>query len=459
MSRALEHLRRRVDGQVLVGASPGYEAARRVYNGMIDKLPKVIVLCSSTSDVQATVWFARETGYEIAIRGSGHNVAGFGTVDGGVLAILSPMHDVSVDPVALRATAQGGATWRAFDLATQAFGLATTGGIVHDTGIAGLTLGGGLGWLMGSAGLTCDNLMGAEVVLADGSLISVNDETHPDLMWALRGGGGNFGVVTSFKYRLHSVPAVRAGSLRYTLDQAPDVLAAVSAFGTSCPDRVTASPALVDSPRQGKHMSLDVCSLESADRTRAILSQITAGVAPLESTVTERSYADWQLMSSDPYRRGLRSYWKSLSLQTLTGATIDALVRFFASVPSKRTLVTIDHVHGEAGRIGPTATAYGLRVPYVVLLNSNWQDPADDERNIAWTRSAYSCLASQESSRASYVNYLDSDDSARVTQAYGDNLPRLEHVKARYDPDNLFRVNHNIQPMVATAAPHAASLP
>jgi hypothetical protein len=414
---------------------------------MIDKRPDVIVLCASNTDVREAVSYARDRSALLAVRGSGHNVAGLGAIDGNVLAILATMRGVWVDPAKRRARAQAGATWGIFDHETQFYGLATTGGIVHDTGISGLTLGGGLGWLMGQHGLTCDNLVSADIVLSDGSFIQADDASHPDLMWALRGGGGNFGVVTAFDYRLHPVGTLQAGSLRYSLRDASSALAAFADFAETCPDAVTMSPALLRKPTSEPHLSIDVCSLLPDATTRRTLQPLLAAAPPRELTLAAIDYCSWQTYSSDPYRRGLRSYWKSLTLNCLSAAAIDILVHSFDNAPSPHTLITLDHVHGQAARLDANATAYGARDPFVVLINSNWESQAEDTPNVSWTRELYDALVNHCADQAhAYINYLDADDTDRVGAIYGANLARLSRIKADYDPDNFFQVNHNIRP-------------
>jgi FAD/FMN-containing dehydrogenase len=444
---SLQKLRSNVDGRVLTAGDTEYDAARRVYNGMIDKRPGVIVRCSGVCDVREAVLYARSNNLRLAVRGSGHNVAGLGTIDGHVLALLSSMDGVRVNPGHRRARAAAGATWRILDRETQVFGLATTGGIVHDTGIAGLTLGGGLGWLMGKLGLTCDNLTAVDLVTADAAVVVADDVSHPDLMWALRGGGGNFGIVTSFEYRLHPVGPVSAGSIRIALSNARAALSGFADFAIDCPDEITVSPALYHTDAFGRHLSLDYCSLLEPDDTRRALRKLSSSVAVLEMTLERKAYCDWQLVMSDPYRRGRRSYWKSVSLQRLTGEIIDELVAGCEQTPSDHTLITIDHLHGQAARVDPNATAYGLRLPFVVLINTNWTHEADDRENISWARELFDRLESKTTEpRSAYVNYLGVDDSHRLRDVYQTNLDRLQRLKADYDPDNFFSVNHNITP-------------
>ncbi len=443
--RLLDSLRRRVDGSVVTPSSPDYDELRRVYNGMIDCRPAVLVVCHSPSDVQATIQFANSAQLPLAIRGSGHNVGGLGTIDDGVVAIMG-MKDIAVDSPARRARVGAGATWGELDAATHPYALATTGGIVHDTGVSGLTLGGGLGWLMGVAGLACDNLIAADIVFADASAAHIDDASHPDLLWALRGGGGNFGVVTSLEFRLHPVPVVCAGSIRISLRYAAEALSAFSTFASACPDWLTVSPALLSREPFGAHLSFDLCSLRDESVTRRLLAPLLA-VGVLESTVRSQPYPSWQLRMSDPYRRGRRSYWKSVSLRHLTDDVVHAITSSFAAAPSPHTLITIDHVHGRALRVGPADTAYGVRLPFVLLINSNWDVGEDDHANMVWTRSLFTEITSaDETAHPAYVNYLDRDDRQRIAPSYGGTLRRLREVKDEYDPHNVFRRNYNVLP-------------
>lgn len=438
-----------LEGRVVLPGTDDYEAARRVYNGLIDKRPDVIAFCDGVEDVRRTVLFAREHDQLLAIRGSGHNVAGLGTIEGNILAVLTEMRGVRVDPTSRLARVGAGATWGHVDRECQAFGLATTGGIVHDTGVAGLTLGGGLGWLMGVAGLTCDNLTAVDIVLADGTVVCADDDSDPDLMWALRGGGGNFGVVTSFEYRLHEVGEVQAGSLRFPLSNAVAALNVYASFAEECPDAITVSPSLMTNESLGPHVSLDVCSLLGAAETDARTAAFNALSGLAASSVRPMTYCDWQKSMRDPYRRGRRSYWKSLSMASLSRGVIEALVAGLDTAPSPHALITVDHVHGLAQRVSAGATAYGERLPFVVLINANWDDPKADRANVDWARELFSAIVEISDSTTAYINYLDSDDSDRLASAYGTNWERLRRIKTTCDPSNFFRVNQNILPITA----------
>jgi FAD binding domain/Berberine and berberine like len=454
-TRSLELLQRQVGASVVTPASPTYDQLRRVYNGMIDCRPSVMVLCHSRADVQATVRYANDAGLPLAIRGSGHNVAGLGTLDDGVVAIMA-MRDIAVDSHTRRATVGAGATWGELDAATHSLALATTGGIVHDTGVSGLTLGGGLGWLMGVAGLACDNLLAVHIVFADASTTHVDDASHPDLMWALRGGGGNFGAVTSLEFSLLPVSTVYAGSIRVSLSRATEALLAFAAFAADCPDWLTVSPALLVKQPFGAHLSFDLCSVGDEQQTIEAVAPLAVGEGLLESTIRRQPYPAWQRTMSDPYRRGRRSYWKSVSLDRLTEDVVRAIVRSFEVVPSPHTLITIDHVHGRALRVAPADTAYGVRRPFVLLINSNWGGASEDRANTGWTRTLFSDISKQyDIGGPAYVNYLDRDDGARIAESYGGNLTRLTQVKNTYDPHNVFRQNYNVRPGVVPATESA----
>lgn len=443
--RIIRSLRQRILGEVLVAGDNEYDSARRVYNGMVDRRPFAIIRCRELDDIRCGLEFARANELLLAVRGGGHSVAGFSTVDSGIVLDLSLMNTVRIESAARTVTCGPGATWGDFDSGAGRFGLATTGGIVPDTGVAGLTLGGGLGWLMGLHALACDNLRGVEVVTADGRVVTAGYEDNPDLFWALRGGGGNFGIVTSFTFDVHPVSRVVAGSLRVPLPKALEALDWYQAWGPSCPDWLTISPALINTARFGPHLSLDLCAV-TPSRSSLIESMLPVNLG-FHSSIAEREYVEWQADLRDPYRRGRRSYWKSLSAKGLSIETLKTLVAAFSNAPSKHTMITIDHVHGAAARVAADATAYGARAaPYVLLLNSIWESPDADAKNIAWTRSLFDTLTDARDGASAYVNYLDADDQGRLHSAYM-HLQRLRAIKSKYDPDNVFRLNQNISPI------------
>jgi FAD/FMN-containing dehydrogenase len=445
--RALSH---RLDGRVILPTDDGYDAARRVWNGMIDRRPAAIVRCGSRADVVASVNLARERGLLLAVRGGGHSAAGHGVCDGGLVLDLSAMRTIEVDPVARTARAGPGLTWGVFDAATQAFGLATTGGVVSTTGIAGLTLGGGLGWLMRRHGLTCDNLLAAEVVTAAGEVVRASTEKHPDLFWALRGGGGNFGVVTSLTYRLHEVgPAVLAGLLVYPRPRAREALRRYRDLVADAPEELAAYAALGSTAEGEPAVILVLFHGGPAAAGERLVDHFRSACPPGADLVARRPYLEFQSMLDATQPAGKRVYWRSTFLRGLPDAALDELVALTEAMPSPYAVAIIERYGGVVARVPADATAYPHRdADHLLNVISLWDDPAWDQGNIAWVRETWSRMAPFGEART-YVNFLGDEDEGRVRAAYGPNHARLAAVKARYDPGNLFRVNHNIPPSAA----------
>jgi FAD/FMN-containing dehydrogenase len=441
---AVRALRASLRGDVLSPDSGGYDAARRVWNGMIDKRPALIARCAGVADVLAAVTFARTHGLPVAVRGGGHNVAGHAVCDGGLVIDLSRMKDIRVDPAARTARAEPGVTWGEFDRATQAFGLATTGGTAPSTGIAGLTLGGGLGWLMRRHGLTCDNLVAAEVVTADGRLLTASAEEHTDVFWGLRGGGGNFGVVTAFTYRLHPVATVLAGMVLHPLAQAAAVLRFYREFVRKAPDELTTAAALFTPPGGEPVVALIPCYCGDPADGERVLAPLRAFGSPLGDSVRPMAYCEVQAMLEA--EAGLQQYWKANFYRDLPDDLIAALVARFAVVPSPLSAVAILHLGGAAGRVEPEATAFAHRASgFDLHITSTWADPAEAGPNVAWTR-ALSDALQPFALAETYVNFLGEEGIDRVRAAYGANYDRLVALKQYYDPTNLFRFNQNIRP-------------
>ncbi|MDQ3946259.1 MAG: FAD-binding oxidoreductase [Actinomycetota bacterium] len=442
-------LRASFSGALLSPGEAGYDESRRLHNGMIDKRPGLIARCLTTADVADAVNLGRDLGVEIAVRGGGHSAAGKATTDGGLMIDLAPMKGIHVDPRARTARAQPGVTWAEFNRVTGLHGLATTGGVVSSTGIAGLTLGGGLGYLMGAFGLTVDNLVSAEVVTAFGRVVTASTDENPDLFWALRGGSGNFGVVTSFEYRLHPVATVLGGLLVHPFGIAGDVVNFYRQFTGDAPDEVGVGLGLVHAPDGSGEpvVALPMCHA-SADlaRAEADLKPLRTFGPPVMDTVGAVPYPAVNTMLDDGFPRGALNYWKSAFLTDLTADAGAAMVEAFAQAPSPMTCIVIDHLHGQAARVAATATAFPHRQPgYSVFILTQWADPADTDANMAWTRETFDALRPYTSERR-YVNYLSADDGDAVRGAYGVNYNRLVEVKRRYDPGNLFRLNQNIDP-------------
>jgi FAD/FMN-containing dehydrogenase len=458
--QALDELGARLSGVVLGASDPGLLAVREGFNAMHAGRPDVTVSCSGTGDVVEAVRFARTQRLTVAVRGGGHSIAGLSAIDGGMLIDLSPMNGVSVDPERRVAHVGGGAIWSEVDEATQAHGLVTPGGVVSDTGVAGLTLGGGYGWLRRKFGLSCDNLVEAEVVCADGEVRTASADSHPDLFWALRGGGGNFGIVTSFTFRLHELgPEVAFAATFYPLEELAEVLGGWRDFVTRAPNEVTSAcvtitfPANPDMP-EAVH-----------DRPCAIIGGVYAGAADegmdLMRPLRELGTPLFDMSGPTPYigvqtgfdplfpRGELRAYWKSQYVDELTNDAIDTIARLAQDRPAPLTLVNVFQMGGALAEVDPEDTAFATRsAPFMVSLDGMWTDPAADMDNVAWIRSAWRDV-SRHGTGDVYLNFTglaDEAPSAGVDSAFGRNLRRLAEVKAVYDPKNFFRVNNNIAP-------------
>jgi FAD/FMN-containing dehydrogenase len=453
---ALDELAGTIQGQLIRPDDDAYDAARAVWNGTIDRRPAVIARCTGVADVMAVVALARSTQLPLAVRCGGHSAPGYGTCDDGIVLDLSPMKGIRVDPDHRTARAQAGVKWGELDRETQVFGLATTGGIVSTTGTAGLTLGGGLGWLMRKHGLSCDNLISADVVTADGRLITASAEEHTDLFWALRGGGGNFGVVTSLEFRLHEVgPVVFAGLLIFTADRATEMLRSIRDWAPNTPEELGLAVALTTAPAapfvpeelQGEPVvGLAVCfagTTEAGERALAPMREL----GPVVDLLGPMPYTAVQSMFNDSYPHGTLSYWKSGFARAIDDQLIGFLVGSMATRPGPLAEIFLEFMEGAPQRVGADETAFGSRTdPINVLFLSNWDDPADADAHIDWARRGYEAIAPHTSGNV-YLNYLGEEGDERIRAAYGnDHYARLASVKATYDPDNLFHLNQNIPP-------------
>ena len=438
-------------GEFLKPGDAGYEDARKVHNGLVDKRPALIARCTGADDVAAAVKLTQKLGLEVAVRGGGHNVAGRATIDGGVMIDLAPMKRIDVDTQARIARAQGGVTWAELNRATQEHGLAVTGGVVSSTGIAGLTLGGGLGWLMGKHGLALDNLERVELVSAEGKTLHASKDERPDLFWAVRGGGGNFGVATSLQYRLHPVgPSVTGGLIGYSFDQARGVLRFFRERTESLPDEHVLFATLVHSPdgTGTKLAAMATCHcgpLAAGEKAVQPLKQFGRAVLDALGTMT---YCDLNGMLDAGYPKGALNYWKSTFLKELSDDAIGTMIECFARCPTPMGQLLLEHVHGAAARVAVEATAFPHRATgYNLLVLSQWVDPASTDRCIAWARETYAAME-PFAAAGRYVNYLDNDEPGEpVAAAYGPNYRRLRELKTKYDPKNFFRMNQNIRPL------------
>ena len=432
-------------GEVLRPGHPNYDPARTLFNAMIDKHPALIVRCGEVSDVVSAVEFARTHDLLVAVRGGGHNVAGKALCDQGMVIDLSAMKGIRVDPSARTAKAEPGLTWGEFDRATQAHGLATTGGFVSTTGIAGLTLGGGLGWLMRKYGLACDNLRSVEIVTADGQLRTANATQNPDLFWGVRGGGGNFGIVTSFDYELHPVGQLLAGVVFFPLEQARDVLRFYRELMATAPDELIAYALFLTSPDGVPLCAIAACYVGPLESGEEILRPLRNFGRPAADSIRPMSYLEIQSMFDPGFPFGRLNYWKSNVLRELNDEAIDILVAHIATVPSPLSAVALEPFGGAVGRIGVEETAFPHRRALCSLaIVGMWTDPAESPINVRWTRDFWSAMQ-PFSNEGVYVNYLDTDDAGRVPAAYGpETYQRLQLLKERYDPGNFFRMNQNI---------------
>jgi len=456
--KAVEQLRTFVVEPPVLADEPAYESARRVWNGMIDRRPAMIVRCRGVADVLAAVRFAREHRLLLAVRGGGHNVAGFGTCDGGMVIDLSGMRGVNVDPARRIARVGAGATWFDVDRETQVFGLAVPGGIVSTTGVAGLTLGGGQGWLRRTYGMACDSLVSADVVSADGELVRASESENPDLFWALRGGGGNFGVVTSFEFRAYPVgPTVAFAGPTFPLESAAPVMAGMKAFAADAPDEVNLSstwwtiPAVPDFPSEvhGRSViTVGAVYVGPAERGEQVLAPLSTIEEPVLDLSGRMPYTAVQQMFDPFFPAGdLRYYWKSSYLAGLADDAVSVIAERVASRPSPLSMAGIWALGGALGRVDASATATGARdAPFLLEILANWAEPAESDANIRWAREFFAAMEPFSTGKTN-VNFPGlGEDAGFVRAAFGDQWARLVDVKRNYDPTNLFRLNQNIDP-------------
>jgi FAD/FMN-containing dehydrogenase len=444
--RAATDLGPALRGELLLPGADGYDAARRIFNAMIDRRPVAIARCAGAADVVACLGFARAHRLDVSVRGGGHNVSGKAVCDGGLLVDLTMMKSVRVDPVRRSARAEPGLTLGELDRECQAFGLATPTGIVSATGIAGLTLGGGIGWLGGKHGLACDNVTSVDIVTADGRLLVASPGEHADLFWAVRGGGANLGVVTSFEYRLHEVGRVLGGGVVWPLDQARQVLRFYGDFAHGCPDELSVNAGFASAEDGTTVLGVAVAWSGPLEIGERLLKPLRSVGRPLADMIGPMSFVDLQCAGDAAFPRGRRHYWKAGFLRRLDPAAIDTLIHFAATRPSPHTQIGLQQMHGAAARVPAADTAFAHRHDqWDCLMLSQWESPTDDERNIRWTRDLHAAMEPYLD-LAVYVNDLGDDETDRVRAAYGTNYDRLGAIKAKYDPGNFFHLNQNVQP-------------
>lgn len=453
---AIKELKSNVKGKVILPNSPNYDDVRKIWNAMIDRRPAVIVQCADVRDARYAIGYARDQGLEIAIRGAGHNIAGNGICEGGMLIDFSGMKRVRVDANKRRAYVEPGATLADFDAAVQAHGLVTPVGINSTTGIAGLTLGGGFGWLTRKFGMTIDNLVSANVILANGEEVRASADENADLFWAIRGGGGNFGVVTQFEFELHPLkPEVLAGLMVFPGAQAKQILKKYRDFVASAPEDLCVWVVLRKAP------PLPFLPENVHGKDVVVLAMLYAGDGALGQKLIEplRSFGDavgehvgpvpyvgWQQAFDPLLTPGARNYWKSHNLKSLGDEAIDAIVKYAGKLPSPQCEIFVAHIAGAANRVAPNAMAYGHRdANFVMNVHSRWDDASDDKPGIGWAREFFDASAPYASGGA-YINFMTADETDRVQAAFGANYARLAKIKKQYDPDNVFHLNQNIKP-------------
>lgn len=453
---AVETFRTSLQGELILPGDEGYESARKVHNGMIDRRPRFIVRCANVRDVMSAVEFARENELTLAVRGGSHSAPGFGVCDDGLVIDLSRMKGVRVDPKNRIVRAEGGCTWGDVDHATHAFGLAVPGGIISTTGVGGLTLGGGIGYLGRKYGLSCDNLISADVVTADGRFLTASAEENADLFWALRGGSGNFGVVTSFEFRAHPVSTVFAGAILYPLEQSRDALRMYRDFMAQAPEDVNAFFAYLivpPGPPFPEHLhnktvcGVVCCYVGPMEKAEGAIRPLRDFGPPLFEHVGPMPFPALQSMFDPLLPAGLQQYWKADFLNELSDGAIDANVEYGPRVPTFNTAVHIYAVSGAVHRVGKRDTAFSYRdANFVEVIAAVYPDPADTPKNKAWVQDYWSALH-PHSAGGAYVNMMGEDEGEdRIKASYGDNYARLAEIKRKYDPKNLFHMNQNIKP-------------
>ena len=455
-NEAIASLKTHVSGQVVLPDDSNYDEVRKIWNGMIDRRPAVIVQCATADDVPVALKFALDNGKEFSIRGAGHNIAGNSICQDGVVIDFSAMKKVRVDVENQRGFVEPGATLGDLDAALQAHGLATPVGINSTTGIAGLTLGGGFGWLSRKYGMTIDCLVSANVVTAEGNQVRASETEHSDLFWAIRGGGGNFGIVTQFEFKLHQVgPEILAGLIVFPLEQAKQVLSRYRNFAESAPEELTIwvvmrqAPPLPFLPEDvhGKEVAvLAICYIGPLAEGERLIQPLRSFGTPYGEHIGAQPYVEWQKAFDPLLTPGFRNYWKSRNFSELSDGALDAMIEFAGKLPTPLCEVFVGHLGGAPNRVAADAMAWGHRdAKFVMNVHGRWDQPNDDQRIIEWARGIFGATAPFASSGA-YVNFMTEEEGDRVATAYGANYDRLVRIKREYDPDNIFRMNQNIKP-------------
>ncbi len=445
----IEELRGSLRGELLCSSDAGYDAARLLWNAMFDKRPALIVRCADVSDIISAVNFARTHRIPVAVRGGGHNVAGSGACEGGLMLDMARMKNVRVDSVNRTARAEPGLNWGEFDRETQAFGLATTGGICSETGIAGVTLGGGFGWLMRKHGLALDNLISLDIVGADGQLRTASATENADLFFGVRGTHSNFGIVTSLEYRLHPVgPTVLAGMVLHPLAKGREVLRFYREYTAQAPEEMSAWAALLSAPDGSPMVAILACYIGAEELGAEVVRPLKEFGPPVMDVIQPMPYVNAQSLIDASFPKGRQNYWKSHLLRELSDSSIDALVEGFGNVASPYSSVLIEHLGGAVRRVGKDDTTFSHRdAAYDIVIMPMWSDAAESAQHIGWADALWSAV--QPSSLGGvYVNYLGHEGEDRIRAAYGANYERLVALKNQYDPLNLFRCNQNIKPTV-----------
>ncbi len=442
---ALKDFKAILRGELLCPTDQGYDQARKVWNGMIDKRPALIARCAGAADVIHSVRFAREHDLLVSVRGGGHNVAGKSVCDGGLMIDLAPMKGIRVDPVRRTARAQPGLKLGEFDRETQAFGLATTLGVATDTGVAGLTLGGGTGWLNGKYGLACDNLISVDVVTADGQLLTASATENADLFWGVRGGSGNFGVVTSFEFHLHPIGPVLGGAVFYPMSKGRAALRFFHELSSTCPDEVSTIAVLMAGPDGTPAVAIGACYCGRLDQGEKVLKPLKTFDSSLADLITPRSYVEMQSLFDEAFLPGRLYYWKTSNIRELSEPAIETLLGYGRRMPTPLSQIYFQQWHGAASRVGMSETAFPHRYDhYEGGALAGWEDPADTEKCMRWVRECWEAMQPFYD-RSNYSNDLGEEGEQRVREAYGPNYERLVALKSKYDPINLFRLNANIK--------------